>query len=170
MIEIIGDNIMISVYGRVQDSIVDGPGLRYVLFVQGCNHHCKGCHNPETWEFNNSKLMTAEAVIAEISGNPLVTGVTFSGGEPVEQADELLPVLEWCKANNYDTMMYTGYTYDQIKDLPILNYVDYLVDGEFIEEQKSLLLKFRGSKNQRIIDIKQTRDSGQVIEVDYDNF
>lgn len=161
---------MIAVNSRIQDSIVDGPGMRYVLFVQGCNHHCKGCHNPQTWNYTRDNLMSADAIIAEIRENPLTSGVTFSGGEPIDQASELEPIAEWCQQNNLNVIIYTGYLWENIKDLPIMKYVDFVVDGEFIQEQRSWECKFRGSTNQRIIDVKKSIKSGVAIEVDYSIF
>ena len=140
----------------IHDSIVDGEGLRTVIFFAGCSHHCKGCHNPQSWDFNGGTETIVEEIMDEIKSNPLCQGVTFSGGEPFHQADKILPLAKKLKEEGYNIWCYTGYTLEQILTYSVLKpklleYIDVLVDGKFIEEQKDLTLKFKGSRNQRIL-------------------
>lgn len=148
----------LRIAGIIEESIVDGPGLRFVLFLQGCHHHCKGCHNPQTWDFNGGTVVDSDEIVARIKSDPLIKGVTFSGGEPFEQAEALYPLAQELKGQGYHLMAYSGYYLDELKRkpecIPLLETLDMLVDGPFIEEQKSLELQFRGSRNQHIIRIK----------------
>ncbi|EAK0445680.1 anaerobic ribonucleoside-triphosphate reductase activating protein [Campylobacter lari] len=153
--------------GVVKESIVDGYGLRYVIFTQGCPHHCKGCHNPQTHDFNKGYLQDLASSYDEICKNPLLQGVTFSGGEPFIQAKNLSILAKHIKALGLDLTIYTGFTYEELvqeksmKELLVL--ADILIDGKFILEQKDLSLKFKGSKNQRIIDVAKSLEQGKVI-------
>lgn len=157
MPEIAGTAVM-QLSGIVEESIVDGPGLRYVLFTQGCPHHCKGCHNPQTHSFEGGFPFTAEAALAQIRENPLLAGVTFSGGEPFAQAEALCAVAEGVRALGKNVVAYTGYTYEQLlarTDIwtrRLLEMVDLLIDGPYVEELRDLELQFRGSSNQRLLD------------------
>ena len=154
-------DVMLRVAGIIEESIVDGPGLRFVLFLQGCRTHCKGCQNPQTWDFDGGTLVSADDILARIQGDPLVHGITFSGGEPFEQATALLPLAEELKRRGYHLMAFSGYTFEQLLPKPgcreLLSLLDLLVDGPFIEEEKSLELRFRGSRNQRIINLSASR-------------
>ncbi|MDR0992576.1 MAG: anaerobic ribonucleoside-triphosphate reductase activating protein [Ruminococcus sp.] len=145
----------IRVSGIVSESIVDGPGLRFVLFVQGCEMNCPGCHNPATHDKNGGFLMTADEIMEKIAANPLIDGVTFSGGEPFLQAEKLVPLAEKIKAAGLDLIVYSGYRYEELKTRPgaekLLALADTLIDGQFIESEKSLELRFMGSRNQRTI-------------------
>lgn len=138
------------------DSVVDGEGLRTVVFFAGCPHFCKGCHNPKSWNIRNGTEMTLEEVRDEVLSNPL-TDVTFSGGDPFYQADEVVELAKELKKHDKNIWIYTGYTLEDIQTHPnpsfkqLLNYCDVLVDGPFILEKKDLTLPFRGSSNQRII-------------------
>ncbi|MEG1028208.1 MAG: anaerobic ribonucleoside-triphosphate reductase activating protein, partial [Oscillospiraceae bacterium] len=138
-------------------------GIRYVIFTQGCPHNCKGCHNPETHDFNGGNFKSIDEIFNEISANPLLKGVTFSGGEPFCQQDSLVLLSQKIKELNKDIWCYTGYLYEDIKDTKLIDYIDVLVDGPFIEQQKDLLLKFRGSQNQRIIDVKKTKQQNKIV-------
>ena len=157
MPEIAGTAVM-QLSGIVEESIVDGPGLRYVLFTQGCPHHCKGCHNPQTHSFEGGFPFTAEAALAQIRENPLLAGVTFSGGEPFAQAEALCAVAEGVRALGKNVVAYTGYTYEQLlarTDIwtrRLLEMIDLLIDGPYVEELRDLELQFRGSSNQRLLD------------------
>lgn len=135
--------------------VANGKGVRVSLFVQGCSRHCKGCFNQQTWDFNGGKKFGNNEYkkIMEYLDYPWVAGLSVLGGEPLEQDIELENMLKEIKMKypNKDIWMWTGYTYEDIKDKPILQYVDYLVDGEFLEDKKNLALEFRGSSNQRII-------------------
>jgi len=154
----------LRVAGVIEESIVDGPGIRFVLFLQGCRLHCTGCQNPQTWDFDGGTLVPAEEVLERIKTNPLVHGVTFSGGEPFEQAEALLPLAAALKAQGYHLMAFSGYTLEQLllkaDRRSLLEKLDHLVDGPFVEAEKSLELRFRGSRNQRIINVQATREHG----------
>ena len=204
----------IRLYGTVADSIVDGPGLRYAVFVQGCSHGCPGCHNPESHPAEGGTLTAIDALVADIRANGLVHDVTLSGGDPFEQPEACAEVARRLKAAGYGLWAYTGYRYEDLlrqADLAeaapavvpgadaedaagiagsadaaskapggaspdqaairraaavrsLLDTVDVLVDGPFVESLKSLGLKWRGSSNQRLIDLAATRAAGQVVE------
>lgn len=151
------------------DSIVDGPGLRCVIWTQGCLHHCIGCHNPQTHDFLGGFETTTEHIIDKLSEIKLQKGITFSGGDPFEQAAACTEIAIAAHTLNLDVWAYTGYTFEHIlqsdrKDfMNFLNAIDFLIDGPFILEQKSLCLKFRGSKNQRIINVKKSLETAEII-------
>jgi anaerobic ribonucleoside-triphosphate reductase activating protein len=165
---------MIRISGIVQESIVDGPGIRYVVFTQGCKHNCPGCHNPQTHSFEGGVLVDIERLYGEIMKNPLLDGITLSGGEPFEQAGALWRLAEKVRKAGMDVITYTGYTFEYIlekmkedKDWERLLIVsDMLIDGRFEIEKKNELLKFRGSENQRIINVKKSLESGRAVEIE----
>lgn len=152
----------INYHNIIEESIVDGPGLRFVLFTQGCPHHCPGCHNPQTHPFITKNLVSIQDIFKQYQENPLLSGITFSGGEPFCQASALAVLAKLVKNNGGNVITYTGYYYEELKEMAkdnsdiqaLLSASDYLIDGPFIEEQKSLTLPFRGSANQRIWDLK----------------
>ena len=148
---------MLKLSGIQGDSIVDGPGIRTTFFCQGCPHHCEGCHNPETWPFEGGTPMPTEALVEIVTSNPLCRGVTFSGGEPFAQADGYLELATALKEKGYEIASYTGYTFEQLLEnadaLPLLEQLDLLVDGPFVLERRNIELKFRGSDNQRVLDV-----------------
>ena len=159
--------------GITHESIVDGPGIRVVVFMQGCNQACSHCHNPESWSLDSGKEYTVRQVIRTIkkpgpSRKP-IKGVTFSGGEPFLQAGELAQVAFEAHRIGWDVTTYTGYTYEELAaradaDIQaLLKFTDYLIDGPYIHEQRDLSLKFRGSGNQRIINMDATRKKGRVM-------
>ena len=156
----------LRIAGTVGESIVDGPGIRYVIFTQGCPHHCPGCHNPETHDFAGGHDVDTGTLLADIRRNPLVSGVTFSGGEPFAQAEGLLPLAQSLKADGLHLMAYSGYTYEQLaadsraEVRGLLGLLDLLVDGRFEQEHRSLELRFRGSTNQRVIDVPASLSAG----------
>ncbi len=160
----------LDIAGFDEDGIADGPGLRCVLFVQGCPHHCPGCHNPQTWEFGKGTRVAVDTVYERITANRLDTGVTFSGGEPFAQADALADLAEMLHGS-YDLASYTGYTWDGLmakakEDPAILRFlqnIDIVVDGPFVLGKRDRLLLFRGSSNQRIIDVKSSLRAGTAI-------
>lgn len=159
-------NIRIS--GLMNDSIVDGKGLRFAIYVQGCSHRCKGCHNPQTHDFNGGKLMDIETIWQEIQENPLLDGLTFSGGEPMEQPLPLISLAERAKEMGLNLWSYSGYTYEELLQANddktrLLKTLDVLVDGRFVEEERTLSLPFRGSKNQRIIDVQKSIKSNSIV-------
>ena len=163
-------NIKIRLADIVAESVVDGKGIRMTVFVQGCTHACPGCHNPTTWALDGGEEHTLDFITEIAEKDPLLDGLTFSGGEPFLQAAPLSVLAEWCHAHNLNVWSYSGYTLEQLEVMAksdegvknLLSRVDVLVDGPFIEEQKDLTLAFRGSRNQRVIDMNKTRSSGKV--------
>lgn len=163
----------LRIAGIINESIVDGPGIRLVVFTQGCRHNCPGCHNPHTHSFEGGTLVDIDDIINQVKNNPLLDGITLSGGEPFEQAEALSELAQRAKEMGYNIMTYTGYTFEHIienKDKikgwdKLIGVTDILVDGRFEIAKKSMLLKFRGSQNQRIIDVKKSIDSKGVIEM-----
>lgn len=159
----------LRISGCVNDSIVDGPGLRFTLFTQGCPHHCPGCHNPQTHDFKGGYNASIKKIFAQIKANPLLSGVTFSGGEPFVQAKTLVPLAKMIKEAGLELACYTGFVFeqlasDQVKGArELLNYIDVLIDGKFVLSQRSLDLAFKGSKNQRTINVPQSLKEGKVV-------
>lgn len=168
----------LRIAGTVKDSIVDGPGIRYVIFTQGCPHHCPGCHNPQTHDFTKGKEADIDRMLEQIFQNPLLSGVTFSGGEPFVQAEALVPIAEAVKSHQKHLMIYTGYLYEDLRKAErtgvqmLLELADILVDGPFIMEEKNLTLLYRGSENQRVIDLQKTRAAGEIVlyRSEYEDF
>ena len=161
---------MLELSGIVSDSIVDGPGIRTCVFSQGCPHHCEGCHNPETWEFGCGTKISEEAVLEIVLSNPLCRGVTFSGGEPFAQAEGFAELARLLKEKGYEVASYTGFTFEQLlKGTPaqkeLLGRIDVLIDGPFVLSEKSLELVFRGSRNQRILDVPKSLAAGEAVAV-----
>jgi len=146
--------------GFLDDSLVNGDGLRSVVFVSGCSHNCAGCHNIEMQSHHYGEEVEAEDIFNRIKDNIIVRGVTFSGGEPMDQAEALCELAEKIKSHGLNLWCYTGYTYEQILEgtdenkKKLLSYVDVLVDGQYIEELKEGASKYTGSRNQRIIKLK----------------
>ncbi len=145
--------------GIEPESIVDGPGFRYVIFTQGCPHHCPGCHNPQTHPFTGGKKADIPAILREIEEDPILQGVTFSGGEPFCQPEPLCQIAQAVKAMGKDVTAFSGYTLEQLVELgrekpavlELLRLCDLLIDGPYIEAQRDLTLQYRGSANQRLI-------------------
>ena len=160
---------LLNIAGFVPESITDGPGIRFVVFCQGCVHKCYGCHNSETWSFEIKENYTALQIYEKIKSNPLITGITFSGGDPMCQAEGFVSLAKLCKKSNLEIALYTGYTYEDLiqngskYQKELLENIDVLIDGKFILEQKSLSIKFKGSTNQRIIDVKESLMQDRVI-------
>ncbi len=158
----------IRVAGVVNDSIVDGPGFRYTVFVQGCPHKCPGCHNPQTHPFEGGTLMEPEEILQSMEKNPLLKGITLSGGEPFCQPEALAYLAKEVHKTGRDVVCYTGYTIEQLLSMEdphireLLEQVDLLVDGPFILEKRDLTLLFRGSSNQRLILVKPTLETGKI--------
>ncbi|MBQ2896993.1 MAG: anaerobic ribonucleoside-triphosphate reductase activating protein [Clostridia bacterium] len=153
----------------VYSSSVDGTGFRDVLFVNYCPHHCEGCHNPESWDKANGHDITIEEAYKNLTKSE-ITNVTFSGGEPFEQAEALATLADMLKQKGKTIWVYSGYTFEQlIKDpvkLELLKLCDVLVDGRFDINQKGLNMRFKGSHNQRILDVKKSLQSGTAVEAD----
>lgn len=144
------------------DSVVDGPGIRMTVFFQGCPHHCEGCHNPETWDYNAECMeMSVKDVLKLFDEDIILSGVTLSGGEPLSPCnfDEVIELVKEIKKRNKNVWIYTGYVIDKLLMLypnlknDLLPYVDVIVDGPFILAERDLLLDFKGSRNQRLIDV-----------------
>lgn len=150
--------------GILSESIVDGPGVRFVVFAQGCLHHCPGCHNPDTWDPGGGEEATVKSVIKKIKKKrKYIRGITLSGGDPFLQAEEMAELAFEAKKLDLDIVTYTGYIYEELLELnlpgskDLLDATDILIDGPFIEEQKDISLPFCGSTNQRIIDLAGMR-------------
>ena len=162
-----------KVAGLVQDSIVDGPGYRFVVFTQGCSIRCVGCHNPDTWDFDGGIEMSLDGIIDEMLSNPLTDGLTLSGGEPFDQAADCASLAAAAHENGLNVWTFTGKTFEELlteaevnQDVKrLLELTDVLVDGRFIIEEKTLSKKWCGSKNQRVIDVRDSLESGRVVVV-----
>ena len=163
--------------GVTYESLVDGPGLRVVVFVQGCTHNCPFCHNPDSHSEYGGREYTVQQVIRMVKkpgpGRKLVRGVTFSGGEPFLQAGDLAQIAFEAKRIGWDVTTYTGFVYEDLikytdADIhALLDLTDYLIDGPYIHEKRDLDLKFRGSYNQRVIDMNATRRHGGHVKLYY---
>ena len=157
-------------YGKIKPTdVANGEGVRVSLFVSGCPHHCKGCFNSELWNHNAGQEFTPEVImkIVNLCDHDHISGLSLLGGEPLDP-NNLQRVTLLCKVfkhyyPNKTIWCYTGYEWDRIKHLDIMQYIDVVVDGKFVQEQKDPRLKFRGSSNQRIIDVKKSLESGRVI-------
>jgi len=160
--------MQIRLAGVVPESIVDGPGYRLAVFVQGCPHACPGCHNPGTHDMNGGYLGDTDEIIAQMGKNPLVRGVTLTGGEPMLQSAALLEVAKAAKAKGMNVWCYTGFTLEALlkENMPqrmaLLGAIDVLVDGPYLAHERSLDLLYCGSRNQRLIDMKQTLLTGEI--------
>ena len=159
----------IRIAGTVSESIVDGPGFRYTVFVQGCPHNCAGCHNPQTHDFNAGKLVDTDALFKACIDDPLNKGVTFSGGEPFCQAAALYELGRRFKERGLSLWCYSGWTFEELRKQgedvqKLLSIIDVLVEGKFIEERRTLSLPFRGSDNQRLIDVQASLGAGAAVE------
>ena len=158
----------IRLAGIVPESIVDGPGYRFAVFVQGCPHGCPGCHNPGTHDVNGGYLSDTQEIIAQMGKNPFVRGVTLSGGEPMLQSAALLEVAKAAKEKGMNVWCYTGFTLEALRKenrpdrMALLEVVDVLVDGPYLAHERSIDLLYCGSKNQRLIDMNKTRRTGEI--------
>ena len=157
---------LLRISGIIKDSIVDGPGLRFVVFTQGCNHNCLGCHNPQTHDLKGGYEISVSE-LAEIMAEQRL----ISGGEPFLQAEALIPFATIVKKNSLNLIAYTGYYFEDLLKLSaentnimeLLKYIDVLIDGPFVLQQKDLSIPFRGSKNQRLVDVKRSLETGNVV-------
>lgn len=155
--------IKIRIAGKIYDSLANGPGMRYVLFTQGCTIHCDGCQNRHTWDLNGGQEIEIKNIVDDIFNDVLIDGVTISGGDPMEQKQALLELCKEIKNrdNNMNIMIYTGRTYEELINLNndcinnILKIADYLVDGRFEKNNTDNAIRYTGSANQRIIDLRQ---------------
>ncbi len=152
----------------VEDSIVDGPGLRTTIFLAGCTHYCRGCHNPESWRIDGGIEMSIDEMMSQVNRNPL-NDITFSGGEPMLQIRELILLAKKCKQKNKNIWCYTGFLWEELmtkyKDefTQLSMYLDVLVDGRFMIEERDLSLLFKGSKNQRVIDCQRSLKEDKLV-------
>ena len=159
----------LRIAGIERDSIVDGPGIRYVIFTQGCPHHCPGCHNPQTHDPAGGREADVEEIVRQIDADPLISGVTFSGGEPFLQAEALVPLAEAVKAQGRNLMIYTGYRYEELMEMErpgvhrLLELADLLVDSPFLLVERDLTLAYRGSATPRLIDLKKSRQQREAV-------
>ncbi len=164
----------VRLYGIIRESIVDGPGLRFVVFVQGCPHHCPGCHNPESHAPDGGFATTTERIWDNLVKNPMLRGVTFSGGEPFLWAKELAEVGRCAVQRGLDVMTYSGWTIEQLREKAktdgnvrdLLAVTRYLVDGRFEQDKRDLTLRFRGSRNQHIWDLSAGFEQDKAVLLD----
>lgn len=149
------------------DSIVDGEGIRTVIWTQGCSHNCPGCHNPSTHDFKGGFEIEVKDIIKQLKNIKYQDGITFSGGDPMFQIEACTQIAQAAKNQKLDVWCYTGFTLEELmknkKAIEFLEYIDVLVDGKYIQEQKSMNIDFRGSKNQRIIDVKKSLKENKTI-------
>lgn len=178
-------DVEINLFGTAPGSIVDGPGIRFGVFVQGCSHHCSGCHNPESQAHKSNKIKTVAEILDEFESAESCTGVTLSGGEPFEQAESLAELASALKDKSISVWCYSGYLFEDLlaisngQNAPgqsdycnsqnaasvksLLQNIDVLVDGEFKQDLKSYDALYRGSTNQRLIDVPKSLESGKVV-------
>lgn len=161
----------IRIAGLVNDSIVDGPGFRFTIFTQGCPHHCVGCHNPQTHDFQGGSNMDTDEIVSRFKKNPLLDGITLSGGEPFCQSEACAELAREARALGLNVWCYSGYTFEELasgKDewKTLLQELDVLIDGPFVLEERSLECRFRGSRNQRVIDVPASLKARTIVEMD----
>lgn len=157
--------MQIRIAGLVPESFVDGDGIRFAIFMQGCLRNCAGCQNLETHSLDGGRLMDTDEIISEIKKNPLLDGITLTGGEPLLQLDAANELAQAAKIFGLSVWLYTGYTFEELppEAATLLENVDVIIDGAFIESQRDLDLQFRGSRNQRIIDVKKTCAQNKIV-------
>ena len=157
--------MQIRIAGLVPESYVDGDGIRFAIFMQGCQRNCAGCHNPETHALNGGRLLDTGEIISEVKKNPLLDGITLTGGEPLLQLAAANELAQAAKNLGLSVWLYTGYTFEELPlaAATLLESVDVIIDGAFIESQRDLELQFRGSSNQRIIDVKKTCAQNKIV-------
>lgn len=158
---------MLAILRIVEDTMVDGPGFRTAIYAAGCTHHCLGCHNPQSWDIRAGREMTTEEILVPILADPFAD-VTFTGGDPMMQPEGFTELACAIKEQSHKTIWcYTGYTYETLLTMPalreLLRHIDVLVDGPFIQNLRDEQLRFRGSSNQRTIDVQRSLESGTVI-------
>ena len=163
--------MQMRIAGTINDSIVDGLGFRFTVFTQGCPHHCPGCHNPKTHDFEGGKLADTQEIIEKFRKNELLDGITLSGGEPLCQSEACRVLAQAAHESGLNVWCYTGYTFEELMEgfeahpewAALLQEVDVLVDGRFILAQRTLEARFRGSKNQRLIDVPASLAQGRAV-------
>lgn len=159
------------VYGYEQNSFVDGPGIRLAIFFQGCLRHCEGCHNQGSWPMYGGEKLDTEMFKKMMVSDPLLNGITLSGGEPFLQPQAALDLVRFAKSRNLSVWCYSGYAFEEIREWQdnrktLLENIDVLVDGPFKIDKMSLDIPWRGSSNQRLIDVKKSLEKGEVILYD----
>jgi len=155
--------------GQIHDSIVDGPGLRYVVFTQGCSLCCEGCQNPDTWDPSGGSEIPVDEIIRDLLSNPLTDGLSLSGGEPFEQAADCASLAASARENGLNVWVFSGRTFEELLDISgsdsdimkLLVQTDVLVDGRYISTERTLSVKWCGSKNQRVIDVRKSLKTGK---------
>ncbi|MHA7965478.1 anaerobic ribonucleoside-triphosphate reductase activating protein [Paenibacillus sp. CAU 1782] len=161
-----------NLVGYYPESINEGPGVRAVLFISGCSHACPGCFSPHTWSFRAGVPLDLDKqaeLLEDMGNNPLLQGVTLCGGDPFFSAEELAPFVAEIRSRfpHFDVWSYTGFTFEQLQDkdemLGLLQLCDVIIDGRFMEEQKDLTLLYRGSSNQRILDVKTSLSQKKAV-------
>jgi len=165
----------VRVCGFSRESIVDGPGIRAVVYAQGCPHHCPHCHNPSTWDFQGGYELDIDDIVGRVKETGLLRGVTLSGGEPFAQAESFAELAGRVKALGLDVVTYTGYTFEELVEIAqkdpsvarLLSCTDILIDGPYRHEERDLALAFRGSRNQRIIEVQKSLEEGRVVTLDF---
>ena len=162
---------MLSILDIIEDTVVDGPGFRTAIYAAGCPHQCPGCHNPDSWEKTHGQWMDTEEILQKVLSDEFAD-VTFSGGDPMFQPDEFAKLANSIKRHSRKNIWcYTGYTFEQLlhnsRQRKLLEYIDVLVDGKFIEEQKDESLYFRGSHNQRLIDVQASLQKQKIVIYPY---
>ncbi len=165
----------IRLAGIAPQSLVNGKGMRKVYFSQGCTHHCKNCFNPETWPFEGGQIFDMDELLDKLSKETYLDGVTFSGGDPFQQADKFAYMAKKIKEMGFNLWSYTGYKFEELLELAktdagvkgMLDYIDVIVDGEFVQELHVDHLKFRGSTNQRFIDVQNSLKTGKIITLEF---
>lgn len=165
------DSKLIRLAGIAENSLVNGKGLRKVFFSQGCSHHCEGCFNQHTWEFAGGRMFDMDELVQKVKDEPFLDGVTFSGGDPFQQADKFAYLAKKLHEANINIWAYTGYTFEELMKLAqtnphikqMINNVDVIVDGRFMKDKMSENLKYCGSSNQRVIDVKPSLNENKII-------
>ena len=160
--------------GVIRESIVDGPGMRMTVFTQGCPPHCEGCHNPQTHDFDGGYISHPENILKAIDNDRLLKGVTFSGGEPFMQCEALAELAKEIHNRGLNVLSYTGFTFEQLyknfdkhpEYKKLLEQCDWIIDGRFELSKRTLDLRYRGSSNQRIIDVKKSLEAGKAVETE----
>lgn len=158
---------MLAILRIVEDTMVDGPGMRTAIYAAGCTHHCPGCHNPQSWDIRAGREMSTEEILRPILADPFAD-VTFTGGDPMMHPEGFTELARAIKERSTKTIWcYTGYTYEALLTMParreLLQHIDVLVDGPFVQSLRDEQLRFRGSSNQRLIDIPRSLRAKQVI-------
>ena len=165
------DSKLIRLAGIAENSLVNGKGLRKVFFSQGCSHHCEGCFNQHTWEFAGGRMFDMDELVQKVKDEPFLDGVTFSGGDPFQQADKFAYLAKKLHEANINIWAYTGYTFEELMKLAqtnphikqMINNVDVIVDGRFMKDKMTENLKYCGSSNQRVIDVKSSLNENKII-------